>query len=207
MLKQVIGCVVVGLSVACGSAGGAAPPDGEAGSNDRAAEPSSEATDTTIPDPAVRYQFVGTPEGMTVEAVSGTEVQTFSCPTRSCAGFCDECAARACAASGELAGICAQLVRDCSDTCSCNRQPEGIASCGFPVCALNRNLCYIENSAEPSTPDAPSGPQPDPNPLDPSTRPSDAAGNEAPSSGAPSSGAPSSGAPSGAGPNTSLPAG
>jgi len=209
MLRQAIGWVVlVGLSVACGSGGGTAQPDSEAGSNGEI-EPSSEAnaTDTVAPEPAVRYQFVGTPEGMTVEAVSGTEVQTFSCPTRSCAGFCDECAARACSASGELGGVCAQLVRDCSDTCSCNGEPGGISSCGFPVCALNRNLCYIENSDDLSSPGTPSGPQPDPNPLNPASRPPNAAGSDAPSSDAPSSGASSSGASSSGAPNTSFPAG
>jgi hypothetical protein len=191
--------VLVGFSVACSSGGGTAQPDSEAGSNGEI-EPSSEAnaTDTVAPDPAVRYQFVGTPEGMTVEAVSATEVQTFSCPTRSCAGFCDECAARACAASGELSGVCAQLVRDCSDTCSCNQEPGAISSCGFPVCALNRNLCYIGESDQLSVP----GPQPDPSPLNPASRPSNPAGSDAPSSGAPSSSAPS-----GAGANISPPAG
>jgi hypothetical protein len=210
MSRQAIGWVVlVGLSVACGSSGGTAQPDTEPGSNNGEIEPSTEANAADpAPDPAVRYQFVGTPEGMTVEAVSGTEVQTFSCPTRSCAGFCDECAARACAASGELAGACAQLVRDCSDTCSCNGEQGGISSCGFPVCALNRNLCYIGDSGSLSVP----GPQPDPNPLDPASRPSnpagsDAPGSDAPSSDAPSSDAPSSSAPSGAGANISLPAG
>jgi hypothetical protein len=121
----------------------------------------------------VQYQFVDTSSGMTIEAVSGDQVQTLSCPTRTCAGYCDECAARACEASGELAEACQRLVNDCSQSCTCNNSGAGQPSnCGFPVCATNRNLCYI-GAADPSGVDLPLPSDPAP---DPASRPSSANG-------------------------------
>jgi hypothetical protein len=198
MLKRAIGWVVLGLggfSLACGSGEGSSQTESEASAEPTRVEPASvpeaNVPEASVPD-AVRYQFVGTAEGMTVEAVSKAEVQTFSCPTPTCAGLCDECAARACEASGELAGACAALVRNCTDTCTCNQGPgSGIGSCGFPVCAQNRNLCYYDGADEVLPGGVPGGPGPRPDP-DPRIRPSSD---------------PSSSTPSSAGANAAQPAG
>jgi hypothetical protein len=187
MVKRAAGWIfLAGWLVACGSGSGGP----EARNRDSAADPGGESPDVA---PArdvrgadgieVQYQFVDTPGGMTIEAVSDSQVQSLSCPTRTCAGYCDECAARACQAAGELAAACAQLVSDCSDSCSCasnggEGQPQ---SCGFPVCATNRNLCYIGND-DPSKLDPTPFPEPapDPDPTTPASRPSSA--SSAPSS-------------------------
>jgi hypothetical protein len=193
MPRSAVGWIfLAGWLVACSSGGGS--DGGKEGS--AAADPSREASDV---DPArdvrgadgveVRYQFVDTPGGMTIEAVSDGEVQSLSCPTRTCAGYCDECAARACQAAGELAEACVRLVRDCSDSCTCAAiDGEGPGnSCGFPVCTTNRNLCYI-GSGDPSTsdptlpPDPAPDPAPDTDPTTPASRPSSAS-SSSPSSG------------------------
>jgi hypothetical protein len=169
--------------LACSSGGGESAPATEAPEVvDREIDPDSAPPDTR----EVNYQFVDTPDGMTVEAISGDQVQSLSCPTRTCAGLCDECAAAACRAVGELAAACDRLTADCSSSCTCSGVgSDGPSSCGFPVCATNRNLCYVGND-EGSTPGLPSGPAPDPAPESPTTRPSGApeAGSSSASSGA-----------------------
>ena len=113
-------------------------------------------------DDEVQYQLVETADGMTVEAVTSSQVQSFSCPTRSCQGVCDECAARACQAAGELSAACEGLVRSCNESCSCGGPAFSAANCGFPVCTTNRNLCYVGES-EPSL-EPPVDPDVDPEP-------------------------------------------
>lgn len=153
---------------ACGS-GGEGASDGDApapadtpGSTEGAREP----VDLDV-------QFVDTPGGMTVEAISEREVQTFSCANASCAGMCDECAATACRASGGLAGACRDLVAQCKNSCTCPGSETG-RGCGLPVCGVNLggiNVCMIGDDAV----DGASTPVPDATPLDPAARPASAA--------------------------------
>lgn len=164
--------VAVGLW-ACGAGDEAAP-------RERAATPASPSSDEVAPGerdvaPLARYRFVDTSEGMTVEATTDEQVATFSCPTRTCGGMCDECAARACSAAGELAGACQFLVDSCNDTCRCE-SPGG--NCGFPVCAADRMICYV--SDEVSAPElGPNGPT-DPSPFGPAGRPSESGSSDPP---------------------------
>jgi hypothetical protein len=105
-------------------------------------------------------------------------VTTFSCPTRSCAGLCDECAAQACRSAGELSGACQFLVTSCNDTCTCDA-PN--ANCGFPVCAVDSMICYVggDTSAPGGAPGGgPSDPT-DPSPFGPAGRPSESSSNAA----------------------------
>jgi hypothetical protein len=110
------------------------------------------------PAPLGRYQFVDTPDGMTVEVIRADAVSTLSCPVRSCAGLCDECAAAACRSAGELEVACTALVASCSESCNCG---SGGLGCGFPVCAYDRQLCYIGGENQGA---GPRGPEPDPSP-------------------------------------------
>lgn len=144
-------------SWAC-SGGAAEAPEGEAwprAVDGAAAEPESGG--------GVRYQLVETPQGVSMEALTATAVHTFSCP-RTCSGLCDECAASACQAAGELLEVCTRLVRDCTTACTCDT-PASAFGCGFPVCTTDRYLCYVKDD-ERSLP-APAGPDPDPHPLTP----------------------------------------
>jgi hypothetical protein len=166
------GAGLLGGSWGC-SAGGAAEPASEGSP----AEPSraDEPLDPSRAEPDsndVVYQFVDTPNGMTVEATSGGAVQTQSCPNRTCAGFCDECAVRACLALGQLTGACERLVGDCNRACTCGGIEVNGSNCGFPVCTTNRNLCYIgDGSSQARLP--PAGPEPDPG--DPASAPANGA--------------------------------
>jgi hypothetical protein len=162
---------LIGLSglLACGSDAG-----GEAGAAPAApgeAEPSEVEPTEGAPALSGRYQFVETPEGMAVETFRAGSVQTVSCPVRSCAGLCDECAAAACRAAGELEAACNALVSSCAETCNCG---SGGLGCGFPVCAFDRQICYLEgeglSAAVPGG--RPGDPGPDPAPLDPASSPS-----------------------------------
>jgi hypothetical protein len=173
-LALAVGFALSGLS-ACGSdAGGeGAPAEGAP-----AQEPSTVdvAPAAGAPVSSSRYQFVETPEGMTVEAFGSSSVQTLSCGVRSCLGLCDECALAACRAAGDLESVCAALVASCSETCNCD---SGGPNCGFPVCAFDRQLCYIGEGFAGASPgdgpagDGPSGPNPDPSPeVDPASNPS-----------------------------------
>lgn len=151
------------------------------------AEPSTRERDANEPVPAadeapetVRYQFVETPGGMAVEAVSESEVLTFSCPTRTCAGLCDECAAAACRASEAFGAACEALVAQCNEGCNCGA-PDGPGfGCGFPVCVYDARICYVgddESPLDPSEPPrAPGDPAPDPGSAAPAGRPSDPSG-------------------------------
>jgi hypothetical protein len=164
------GLLAIGL-VACSSGGGESTPSADA----RFAGPEVIAPEGTPADSReVNYQFVGTADGMTVEAISGDQVQTLSCPTRTCAGLCDECAAAACRAVGELAAACERLTADCSRSCACSGVGSDGLNCGFPVCATNRNLCYI-GEGEAAQSGFPGGPVTDPSPEEsPTSRPSSA---------------------------------
>lgn len=129
------------------------------------------------PQPFGRYQFVETEAGMAVEAVGAGSVQTFTCPVRSCPGLCDECAAAACRAAGELESACAALVATCSEACNCG---PGSMGCGFPVCAFDSRVCYIGDGQVPDPgpedpQDGPQGPAPDPQPE--AARPESASNN------------------------------
>lgn len=136
---------------ACGAGGDAEPAEGSG------AEPGEREVA-----PEARYQFVPTPEGMVIEAVSEGAVQSFSCPTRTCAGLCDECAARACEAAGELGEACAALVSNCNETCRCGGPEQDVPSCGFPVCAVDRMICYVGEEGSPGPGSgAPGGPAQD----------------------------------------------
>jgi hypothetical protein len=132
----------------------------------------------------VTYHMVETADGVSMEAVTSSEVQTVSCPVRTCGGLCDECAMRACQAAGELAAACERLVSDCRDACTCDSSGIGAGSCGLPVCATNRNLCYIGPGVDPRllTPANPE-PEPDPSPVSPTDGASSpsSAGTPAPS--------------------------
>jgi hypothetical protein len=113
-----------------------------------------------------------TADGMAIEAASAERSTLFLCPQRSCNGMCDECAAEACRASGESAEACQFLVSSCADTCNCT---SGGPGCGFPVCALDRMICYVgdETSAPGSSPSEPG----DPSPFDAAGRPSESGSN------------------------------
>jgi hypothetical protein len=163
--------VAAGLSACSAGSGGDEPS--------AAVEPSSTApVDEVAPSerdvaPVARYQFVDTTEGMAVESVSDTQVTTFICPTRSCTGLCDECAAEACRLSGELAEACQFLRTSCLDSCVCN-SPQG--NCGFPVCSFDSMICYVGDDTAPQL--SPSDPG-DPNPFGPAGRPGQSSSNAA----------------------------
>ena len=154
--------------VACGADEGT-PPGGDAPADVAPAHatPGNDLDPANgAPQPFGRYQFVETDEGMTIEAQGANSVQTFSCPVRSCPGLCDECAAAACRAAGELESACAALVATCSDACNCG---PGSMGCGFPVYAFDSRICYIGDGqltapAPESPQDGPQGPAPDPQP-------------------------------------------
>jgi hypothetical protein len=172
MTKQALFLVAAGLW-ACGGAGEA--PAGEEDSTVSSTAPAPSSGDVAPGEgdvaPVARYRFVDTTDGMTVEATSDDQVTTFSCPTRTCGGMCDECAARACSAAGELSEACQFLVTSCNDTCRCE-SPGG--NCGFPVCAADRMICYVDDT---STLDlGPNGPT-DPSPFGPAARPSESGSN------------------------------
>ncbi|HTV20707.1 MAG TPA: hypothetical protein VMG12_18615 [Polyangiaceae bacterium] len=168
--RAFVGWVVSMGLWACGAADDA-PSD---------AAPASPAPGSAAPGgrdvtPVARYQFVSTPEGMAVEAVSERQVQTFSCPSRTCAGLCDECAARACRAAGELSGACRLVVSSCNDSCSCPGGTEGSGSCGFPVCSVDRMVCLVGDATD-GLGGGPSAPG-DPSPIDFAGRPSESSSN------------------------------
>jgi hypothetical protein len=168
--RALAGLLVVAGLWAC-SAGNEAAPD------EPSTTPASPSSGDVAPGerdvaPLARYRFVDTPEGMTVEASTDAQVTTFSCPTRTCAGMCDECAARACSAAGELSEACQFLVNSCNDDCRCE-SPGG--NCGFPVCAANRMICYVGDDT--SAPElGPNGPA-DPSPFAAEGRPSESGSN------------------------------
>lgn len=169
MARRAVGGLMALLGLwACGSGDGS---DSDAAREAGATSAPGEAASEQDVAPVARYQFVSTPDGMAVEALTDTQVQTFSCPTRTCAGLCDECAARACRSAGELGGACDLLVASCNDSCNCQGGLEnGSASCGFPVCTVDRMLCYVDDDAH-KPGGAPSGPG-DPAPFDSAARPS-----------------------------------
>lgn len=173
---------------ACGSgASGESEPADTRGSDDDVAP---HATRDVSDADGVTYQMVETAEGIVMEAVSSSDVQSVSCPIRTCGGLCDECAMRACQAAGELATACERLVRDCNDACTCDSSGFAPGSCGLPVCATNRNLCYVAPESDPRLL-VPADPEPDPSPITPSngaSRPSNA-GAPADTGGAASNGA------------------
>jgi hypothetical protein len=158
---------LAGLLSACSSGGEDAAGDGasvQPGQPTPGQAPAVDVDAESAPAPFGRYQFVDTPEGMTVEALRADGVLTLSCPARSCAGLCDECAAAACRAAGDLEAACALLAASCSERCNCE---SGGPGCGFPVCAYDRQLCYIGDgepleAAVPGT--SPGAPGPDPSP-------------------------------------------
>ena len=158
----------VAMSWACGSADAPADGDGRASNGDIA--PSADADEGAgrhvrgADGDEARYQLVDTSDGMTLEVVTPTDVQTFACPDSTCGSVCNECAARACEAVGELSEVCGRLVRDCNATCRCGAAAFSPGSCGFPVCATSGNLCY---EAEGGSLPTPSDPEPDPNPITP----------------------------------------
>lgn len=171
MTMRAFGWCLVGVGLwACGAGGDAppaAPEASEPGSNE-AAPPEADVASVA------RYRFVDTEEGMTVEAVSETQVLTFSCPQRSCGSMCSDCALQACRQSGELEAVCDGLLERCVDTCDCNGAP----SCGFPVCAFDRMICYVdEQTTLPGA--APSDPT-DPGFFGPAGRPSEASSIDGP---------------------------
>jgi hypothetical protein len=177
MKLSAFGVVVAGWLAACSSG-----DEGSSSSDDGASQSSSSApaSGSGAREPVeLDVRFVETPGGMTVEAISEREVQTFSCATRSCAGLCDECAAGACRDSGGLAGACRDLVAQCKNTCTCAGGGSDTGrDCGLPVCGTSLggiNVCMIGN--EPA--DATRTPVPDVTPLDPAARP---AGSSTPSS-------------------------
>jgi hypothetical protein len=155
-----LGAVALSGLVACSS--------GSGGASEEAAPEAAPPVDVDAPaegaaDAPGRYQFVETPGGMTVESIRADGVQTLTCPTRSCLGLCDECAAAACRAAGELEAVCSGLVRSCTEACNCD---SGGQRCGFPVCAYDRQLCYIgDDVPESELPGVdPNDPLPDPAP-------------------------------------------
>lgn len=165
----VLGFVLAGLlgaSLGCSSAAGG---EDAAGDLDPEEQPSpGGAAPEGAPAPLGRYQFVETPDGMVVETIGAGSVLAVSCPVRSCRGLCDECAAAACRAAGGLEAACAALSSSCLEACDCG---SGARGCGFPVCAYDRQVCYLA----PEGPGylGPEGPAPDPAPeLDGAASPS-----------------------------------
>jgi hypothetical protein len=155
--------VVMAGSLACGSGSGSAPGSEAEGEGDTPGA-SSRRVSGADGDEA-QYRIVETPEGMAVEAVSADQVQTISCPARTCPGLCDECAQAACRASGGEASACGALAAQCTNSCACGS--FGGDRCGFPVCAENPRICYIEASAPASAPGTPipGDPEPAPDPF------------------------------------------
>lgn len=154
---------------ACGSDGSGSGEGTPTGAPESEADvPAEEGTRDVRGADGVSYRMVETAEGVVMEAVTDREVQTVSCPVRTCGGLCDECALRACQAAGELAEACERLVTDCNDSCTCDGSGFAPGSCGLPVCATNRNLCYIAPGQDPllPTPGDPE-PRPDPSPVSP----------------------------------------
>jgi hypothetical protein len=179
MAKRALAWFLVGVGLSACSAGDEASPPGESSAPSADAVPSSDEVTPAERDvtPVARYRFVDTSDGMTVEATTDSQVSTFSCPTRSCAGLCDECAAQACRSSGELSGACQFLVTSCNDTCTCD-SPNG--NCGFPVCAVDSMICYVAADTAPNgAPGAPSDPT-GPSPFGPAGRPSESSSTPAP---------------------------
>jgi len=158
-------CAAAGLW-ACGASGGSDESE-PASARESDVEAAPEATRDVSGADGVTYRMVESADGVSMEAVTSSEVQTVSCPIRTCGGLCDECAMRACQAAGELAGACERLVSDCRDACTCDTSGFGAGSCGLPVCATNRNLCYIGPGVDPRLLD-PVDPEPDPSPFAPS---------------------------------------
>ena len=147
----------LGLALALGACSGGDDTATSGASGAAPADPAALGEREVLPE--AQYQFVPTPDGMVLEAVSEEGVQSFSCPTRNCAGLCDECAARACRAAGELGEACAALVTSCNTSCRCGGEQSGAGSCGFPVCAADRMICYVGDEEPPAFgPDAPGEP-------------------------------------------------
>jgi hypothetical protein len=176
MAKRALAWFLVAAGLGACSAGEEASPADESNPSSSDVAPSSDEVAPAERDvaPVARYRFVDTSDGMTVEASTDTQVSTFSCPTRTCAGLCDECAAQACRSAGELSGACEFLVASCNDSCTCE-SPNG--NCGFPVCALNSMICYVgdDTSAPGFGPNDPT----DPSPFGPAGRPSESSSNAA----------------------------
>jgi hypothetical protein len=174
MAKRMLAGFLVAVGLVACSAGEEASPVDEPSPSADAVPPADEVTpEERDVAPVARYRFVDTSDGMTVEAATDTQVTTFSCPTRTCAGLCDECAARACLSAGELSGACQFLVTSCNDTCTCE-SPNG--NCGLPVCASDSKICYVADEASLSR--GPSDPT-DPSPFGPAGRPSESSSNAA----------------------------
>ena len=154
---------------ACGSGASGSGESAPANARGSEVDVAEEGTRDVSGADGVDYHMVDTADGVVMEAVSSSEVQTVSCPVRTCSGLCDECAMRACQAAGELAEACERLVSDCNDACTCEGSGFAAGSCGLPVCATNRNLCYIDPGLDPRLP-APGDPEPrpDPSPISPS---------------------------------------
>lgn len=175
MAKRVFAGFLVAVGFLACSAGEEASPADESSPSPDAVQPADEvAPEERDVAPVARYRFVDTSDGMTVEAATDTQVTTFSCPTRTCAGLCDECAARACRSAGELSGACQFLVTSCNDSCTCE-SPNG--NCGVPVCAMDSMICRVGDDTSPSL--SPSGPT-DPSPFGPAGRPSESSSNARP---------------------------
>jgi hypothetical protein len=180
MNVRAIGFLAVGLW-ACGAgnddAGNERDGSAEPGANGAVAPSDTPAAEVDVAPEgaaATRYQFVETPGGMTVEAIRADGVQTTSCPTRTCAGMCDECALAACRAAGELEGVCGALLATCESSCTC-QSGSGAFACGFPVCSQNRWVCYLGDGQLPAEiPGDPAGPDPTPEPF--AGQPSSASG-------------------------------
>lgn len=179
MMKRAFAWFLVAAGLSACSAGDGASSVDESASPSASDAPASDAVAPGERDvaPVARYRFVDTSDGMTVEATSDARVSTFSCPTRTCAGLCDECAAQACRSAGELSGACEFLVASCKDTCACDA-PNG--NCGFPVCSFDSMICYVGgDTAAPGTGapgGSPSDPT-DPSPFGPAGRPSESGSN------------------------------
>jgi hypothetical protein len=171
MAKRALGwCLVAAGLWACGAGSEGAPPSDS--SADEASNSDGVAPAERDVAPVARFQFVDTADGMAVEVASETEVTTFMCPTRTCAGLCDECAAQACRLVGELSEACQFLTTSCNQECNCQ---SGGANCGFPVCAFDRMICYV--GEETSLPGASPTDPTDPSPFGPAGRPSESSSN------------------------------
>lgn len=174
MAKRMFAGFLVAVGLLACSAGEEASPVDESSPPTDAVPPANEV----LPEerdvaPVARYRFVDTSDGMSLEAVTDTQVASFSCPTRTCTGLCDECAARACRSAGELSEACQFLVTRCNDTCTCE-SPNG--NCGLPVCASDSKICYVGDDT--SLGSSPSDPN-DPSPFGPAGRPSESSSNAA----------------------------
>jgi hypothetical protein len=170
--------VALGLGAVGCSSGDSSPP----ARPDDVNEPAQTDVDpSTAPAPEdISYHFTETPDGMTVSAISGDQVQTLSCPVGTCAGMCSDCAAAACRLMGGADALCSRLSQDCDSSCSCE-----FGRCGFPVCETNPRICYEGPEAPGASPSEPAPePEPDPNPFD--SAPSD--GSSSNNAATPSSG-------------------